>query len=98
MKIRRLVLPEGSNTLRYVKYFAGMALNSLAGMKGATVLRADRVIVNSPSDPGIYVQIDGEFAGRLPAEIRIVPDALTLMIPPQYSRAANPSALARIED
>ncbi len=93
-----LVLLEGSNTFRYVKYFAGMALNSLAGMKGATVLRADRVIVNSPSDPGIYVQIDGEFAGRLPAEIRIVPDALTLMIPPRYSRAVNPSALARVED
>jgi diacylglycerol kinase family enzyme len=30
------------------------------------------------------VQIDGEFAGRLPAEIRIVPDALTLLTPPEY--------------
>jgi diacylglycerol kinase family enzyme len=32
----------------------------------------------------VYVQIDGEFAGRLPAEIRIVPDALTLLTPPGY--------------
>jgi diacylglycerol kinase family enzyme len=93
-----VILLEGRTTLRYVKYFAGMALNTLPGMKGATVLRADRLLVNSPSDAGIYVQIDGEFAGHLPAEIRIVPDALTLMIPPEYSRAANAPALARAED
>jgi diacylglycerol kinase (ATP) len=93
-----LVLLEGRNTLRYVKYFAGMVLNNLAAMKGATVLRSDRVAVCCPDDAGIYVQIDGEFAGRLPAEVRIVPDALTLMIPPEYSRAANTSALARVGD
>jgi YegS/Rv2252/BmrU family lipid kinase len=93
-----LVLLEGSNTLRYVKYFAGMALNTLAGMKGATVVRSDRVSVGCPDDASIYIQIDGEFAGRLPAEIRIVPDALTLLVPPEYSRAARPSALARVGD
>ena len=90
-----LVLLEGRNTLRYVKYFAGMALNRLAGMKGATVLRSDRVKVCCPDDARIYVQIDGEFAGHLPAEIRIVPDALTLLIPPEYSQAAKPPALVR---
>jgi YegS/Rv2252/BmrU family lipid kinase len=89
-----LVLLEGRNTLRYVKYFAGMALNLLAGMKGATVLRSDRVTVCCPSDSRIYIQIDGEFAGLLPAEIRIVPDALTLLLPPEYSRAARTPALA----
>ncbi len=91
-----LVLLEGRNTLRYVKYFAGMALNNLAGMTGATVVRADRVTVSCPTDARIYVQIDGEFAGSLPAEIRIVPDALTLLIPPEYSRAATAAAIARV--
>ena len=89
-----LVLLQGRNTLRYVKYFAGMVLNSLAVMKGATVLRSDRVTVCCPSDPRIYVQIDGEFAGQLPAEIRIVRDAITLLIPPEYIRAANTPAIA----
>ena len=93
-----LVLLEGRNTLRYVKYFAGMVLNNLASMKGATVLRCDRVTMCCPDDARIYVQIDGEFAGRLPAEVRIVPDALTLMIPPEYSRAARANALARVGD
>jgi diacylglycerol kinase family enzyme len=90
-----IVLLEGRSTIRYVKYFAGMMLNTLAGMKGATVLRSNRLTVTGPSDSRIYVQIDGEFAGHLPAEIRIVPDALTLLIPPQYSRLAGNVALAQ---
>jgi diacylglycerol kinase family enzyme len=89
-----LVLLQGRNTLRYVKYFAGMVLNNLAGMKGATVLRSDRVTVCCPNDPNIYVQIDGECAGKLPAEIRIVRDAITLLIPPEYIRAATAPAMA----
>jgi diacylglycerol kinase family enzyme len=89
-----VVLLEGRNTLRYVKYFAGMALNRLTGMKGATVLRTDHVTLSCPSDSRVYVQIDGEFAGHLPAEVRIVPDALTLLIPPEYTRAANAPVLA----
>jgi YegS/Rv2252/BmrU family lipid kinase len=90
-----LVLLKGRNTLRYVKYFAGMLLNNLASMKGATVLRADRISVCGPNDALIYVQIDGECAGRLPAEIRIVPDALTLLIPPEYLRASDAAAVAQ---
>lgn len=89
-----LVLLAGRSTLRYVKYFAGMLLNNLASMKGATVLRAGRISVSCPTDARIFVQIDGEFAGHLPAEIRIVPDALTLLIPPAYSRMASPAAVA----
>jgi diacylglycerol kinase (ATP) len=62
----------------------GMALNRLNGMKGVTVLRADRMTVSGPEDSRVYVQIDGESAGHLPAEIRIVPNALTLLVPPEY--------------
>ena len=89
-----VVLLEGRNTVRYVKYFAGMALNRLTAMKGATVLRADRVTVSGDPGTRICVQIDGEFAGALPAEVGIVPDALTLLIPPEYSRAASAPLLA----
>ena len=89
-----VVLLEGRSTIRYVKYFAGMMLNRLTGMSGATVMRSDRVTLAAPSDSRVYVQIDGEFAGHLPAEVRIVPDALTLLIPPEYSRLANAAALS----
>jgi YegS/Rv2252/BmrU family lipid kinase len=87
------VLLEGRSTVRYVKYFAGMALNRLAGMQGVTVLRTDRVTFTGADDARTYVQIDGEFAGHLPAEVHIVPDALTLLTPPEYSRMARAPAL-----
>ena len=90
-----VVLFEGSNTLRYVKYFAGMVSNRLRGMRGVTVLHADRVILTTPGGRPVYVHVDGESAGRLPAEIRIVPDALTLMVPPEYARMAGDRPLVQ---
>jgi diacylglycerol kinase (ATP) len=79
-----VVLFEGATATRYVKYFAGMALNRLAGMGGVTVMRADRVTISPVGGQRAYVQIDGELGGKLPAEIRIVPNALTLLTPEQY--------------
>jgi len=35
-------------------------------------------------DRRVWVQVDGELAGYLPAEIRIVPDAITLLLPRSY--------------
>lgn len=79
------VLFEGRSSLPYLKYLAGVALNRLAGLKGVSVIRTDRVRISAPEDSRVFVQVDGEFAGHLPAEVRIVPDALTLMIPPEYA-------------
>jgi diacylglycerol kinase (ATP) len=79
-----VVLLEGPSSMRYVKYLAGMALNRLSGMKGVSVLRADQVEISSADERSVYVQIDGEFSGELPAKIRIVPNALTLLVPPGY--------------
>jgi diacylglycerol kinase family enzyme len=55
-------------------------------MKGVTVMTATRVKASSPEDSRVYVQIDGEFAGHLPADIRIVPNALTLMVNEDYGK------------
>ena len=85
-----VVLFEGPSTLRYVKYFGGLMLNRLAGMKGVTVARAQCLRVLAPEDERVYLQIDGEFTGHLPADIRIVPDALTLLVPRGYGRLESP--------
>ena len=82
-----VVLFEGSSSLSYIKYVAGMATNRLAGMKGITILRTDRVVVSS-GDSRAYAQVDGEFAGHLPAEVRIVPRSLTLLVPEDYRTKA----------
>ncbi len=76
-----IVLFQGRTSLRYIKYFLGMVLRRLEGMNGVTVLRGDHLRLSHPTGRRVYVQIDGEFAGHLPAEIRIIPDALTLLVP-----------------
>lgn len=90
-----VALFEGRNTLRYVKYFAGVVSNRLHGMRGVTVLHTDRAIFTAPPGSPVYVQVDGESAGRLPAKICIVPDSLTLLVPPEYARTAGGRPLAQ---
>jgi YegS/Rv2252/BmrU family lipid kinase len=84
-----VILFEGRSTLPYVKYLLGVMLNRLHGMKGVTISRAARLSISAPEDERIYVQIDGEFAGPLPAQVRIVPDALTVLVPPEYERTSR---------
>ena len=79
-----VVLFEGRSSVRYVKYFTGLMLNRVEGMQGVTVLREKCLQLTSTGGQRVYVQIDGEFAGHLPAHVRIVPDALTLLVPPEY--------------
>jgi diacylglycerol kinase family enzyme len=78
------VLFEGPHSLPYMKYLFGVITGRLANLKGVSVLRTDAIHLDCPEDSGIYVQIDGEYAGRLPATLRIVPRALTLLVPPSF--------------
>jgi diacylglycerol kinase family enzyme len=79
-----LVLFEGANSVPYVKYLVGVIANCLTKIKGVSVLRTQSVELECASGPGVYVQIDGEYAGRLPARLSIVPQALTLLVPPSF--------------
>jgi len=79
-----VVLFEGKTTLSYVPYFAGMAMGKLAGLRGVTVLRARSMKISGASDARVHVQIDGEYAGQLPAELRVVPGAVRLLVPSGY--------------
>jgi diacylglycerol kinase family enzyme len=79
-----VILFEGAHTLPYMKYFLGVLTNRLARMSGVAILKTQSIEVECASDPAIYVQIDGEFAGRLPARIDIVPRALNLLVPLKF--------------
>jgi len=81
-----VVLFEGKTSFAFVPYFAGMALGRLAGMRGVTVLRAREVKLLGTPDPRVYVQIDGEYAGRLPADLHMTPGAVQLLVPEWYGR------------
>lgn len=79
-----LVLLEGAAASAYLKYFAGVATGTLRNMNGATILRAPAMELSACGDNPVPVQVDGEFAGHLPATIEIVEDALTLLAPREY--------------
>jgi diacylglycerol kinase (ATP) len=75
-----IVLFEGSNPLRYMWYMLGVGMGRVQGMRGVHTVRARQVDMTGD----VHLQVDGEYAGRLPARFEIVPGALTLLIPPSY--------------
>jgi diacylglycerol kinase (ATP) len=79
-----LVLFRGSNPLRYLVYFAGVLVGGVQKISGATTERARKVEFAGTEDRRVYIQVDGEFAGHLPAKIEIIDDALTLLVPAGY--------------
>jgi YegS/Rv2252/BmrU family lipid kinase len=93
-----VVLFTGRNSARYLKYFSGVVLNRLRGMAGVTILRAEKVCIPQTAER-VHVQVDGEHAGKLPASLKIVPDAITLLLPPKYLRRLRlrESAAVRME-
>jgi diacylglycerol kinase (ATP) len=86
-----VILFEGRSTLPYLKYLFGVMMNRLHDMKGVTISRAECLKFSAPKDQRIYVQVDGEFAGHLPAYVKVVPDALTLLVPDEYARQRHRS-------
>lgn len=78
-----VVLFEGVNPFRYLKYLGCAALGRVEGVAGVTVLRTQELELVPGASP-VYVQADGELIGRLPARVEIVPNALTLLAPPDF--------------
>lgn len=77
-----VVLCEGTSAARdYAKHFCAVMTGRTSTAKGMSFLRASEVRFSGPQHTRVYVQIDGEYAGRLPARVSIVRDALTLLVP-----------------
>jgi diacylglycerol kinase family enzyme len=79
-----VVLFEGANPFRYLGHLGAVFAGGLEGRQGVRILKALRVEFSAPSDPPVYMQVDGEAAGTLPASIEIVPEAVTLLVPPDF--------------
>lgn len=75
-----IVLFEGSNPLRYLGYMVGVLAKRVENWPGVHALRAGRIDFTGD----VHMQVDGEYAGRLPASFEIVPAALTLLMPRAY--------------
>jgi diacylglycerol kinase (ATP) len=75
-----VVLFEGSNPLRYMWYMLGVGMRRVQSMRGVRTVRTGCIEMTGD----VHLQADGEYAGRLPARFEIVPNAITLLMPPSY--------------
>jgi diacylglycerol kinase family enzyme len=79
-----VVLFETRSSLRFLGYLARVAVRRLSGVSGVSLVRATQVCMPGTTARRIYIQVDGEYAGHIPASVEIVPDALTLLVPKPY--------------
>jgi diacylglycerol kinase (ATP) len=66
---------------KYALYIPLLLAGQLWRAREVRFLRATEILCEPIDEQPIWVQVDGEPAGRLPARFRIVPDALTLATP-----------------
>jgi len=88
----RLVFCRTASRLAYLLYVTRGLLRSNWKVPGIDLAHSGRVSCQYLAAPGshgrphqvqpkVYVEADGELVGTLPAEITVVPDALTLLVP-----------------
>jgi len=66
---------------RYLAYLPLIWAGKLRGARHVHFFKTNSLQCSSNSASHVQIQVDGEPAGRLPVEFKIVPDALTLAIP-----------------
>lgn len=84
----RLVFSRTASRLAYLAYVTRGLLRLRWPVPGIDLAHSTSVSceytppsATSPEQPKIYVEADGELLGNLPAEITVVPNALTLLAP-----------------
>ncbi|BDC48100.1 diacylglycerol kinase [Bryobacterales bacterium F-183] len=73
---------RGTNPLFYAFYMLGAVVRQHLHLPGISAHKG--AILDFPK-PGAHVQADGEYAGQTPARVELVPDALTLLVPPNFA-------------
>lgn len=75
---------RSTSPLVYTGYLAGVLTRSLERFKGVQWRRARQVELLAGESPHVYVQVDGELAGRLPARVRMGPERIRVLLPRAY--------------
>jgi len=88
----KLLLFEGDRPWRYCYYAAAVGMRRHLRLPDLRLVESWPLecLPEEPSRP-IYVQLDGELAGELPATFELVPDALQLLLPARLAAAALPA-------
>ena len=75
------VLPKDKDLVQYV--LSGEFLSDPA----IHYFQTDHIRIDSPIGDQVPLDLDGEFCGSLPLEVRVCPRALRVMIPPPETRS-----------
>jgi diacylglycerol kinase (ATP) len=89
----RLVLFSTTSRIRYLLYVIRGLLRQGWNVRGIDLVHGHKIVCQGlpasaagKRNPRIYVEADGELVGTIPAQITVVPDALTLLVPSVMSR------------
>lgn len=77
-----LMVHSTRSRFRYLLSLPALWLGRLRGMRGVHFWKATEVFCEAAVGETIFAQVDGEPIGTLPLKFRVVPDTLTLIIPP----------------
>jgi diacylglycerol kinase (ATP) len=89
-----MVLFEGESSLGFLRYMLAVVAHRQQSMPGIIILRTRQAVLSAAGVPSgqIHLQVDGEHVGVTPARVEIVPNALTLLVPPGF-RARRPASV-----
>jgi diacylglycerol kinase (ATP) len=79
-----LMLCTTGSRWKYLSYIPLLLAGGLRRARDVRFLRAAEMRCEPIGAEPVWVQVDGESAGRLPADFRIVSDALTLAVPEKF--------------
>ncbi len=75
---------EGRSVLRFPLYFLAILTGMSSRMKGLTILPATEATATPRPGETVHMQVDGEYAGPIPASFEIVPSAIRLLVPESF--------------
>jgi diacylglycerol kinase (ATP) len=84
----RVVLFKTGSRLPYLIYVTRTLLDARWPVPGVELVNTSRLVCRPLSENAptrIYAETDGELLSRLPVEVSIVPDALTLVVPQEFA-------------
>lgn len=83
------VMFESPHAAAYFGYLFAVATRLTYNFPGIRTERVQEMRLESADGRTVYLQIDGELAGVLPAVVKTVPEAVTVILPPTYGLAGG---------
>jgi diacylglycerol kinase (ATP) len=72
---------SATSRLQYLRCLPALWMGNLRELKGIDAWKQTEVIVESADERMVFAQVDGEPIGALPLAFRIVPNALSILVP-----------------